>query len=36
MNDGISKELTKSITEDEIRNIIKNLSNNKLVAMIEY
>ena len=29
MNDGISKELNESITEDEIRNIVKNLSNNK-------
>jgi transcription elongation factor GreA-like protein len=29
MNDGISKELKESITEDEIRNIVKNLSNNK-------
>lgn len=29
MNDGISKELNKSITEDEIRNIVKHLSNNK-------
>ena len=25
----ISKELNESITEDEIRNIVKNLSNNK-------
>jgi len=24
----ISKELNESITEDEIRNIVKNLSNN--------
>jgi len=29
MNDGISKELNESITEDEIMNIVKNLSNNK-------
>jgi hypothetical protein len=29
MNDGISKELNESITDDEIRNIVKNLSNNK-------
>jgi transcription elongation factor GreA-like protein len=29
MNDGISKELNESITEDEIRNIVNNLSNNK-------
>ena len=28
MNDGISKELNESITEDEIGNIVKNLSNN--------
>jgi hypothetical protein len=29
MNDGISKELNESITEDEIINIVKNVSNNK-------
>ena len=29
MNDGISKELNESITEDEIRNIVNKLSNNK-------
>ena len=29
MNDGISKELNESIREDEIKNIIKKLSNNK-------
>ena len=29
MNDGISKVLNECITEDEIRNILSNLSNNK-------
>jgi hypothetical protein len=29
MNDGISKVLNEFITEDEIRNIVNNLSNNK-------
>jgi hypothetical protein len=29
MNDGISKELNESITEDEIRYILNNVSNNK-------
>jgi len=29
MNDSISKELNESITEDEIRNIVKKSSNNK-------
>jgi hypothetical protein len=29
MNDGISKELNESITEDVIRNIVRHLSNKK-------
>jgi hypothetical protein len=29
INDGISTKLNESITEDEIRNIVNNLSNNK-------
>ena len=37
MNDGISKELNESITEDEIKNIEKkNYQIVKLVAVIDY
>jgi hypothetical protein len=37
MNDGISKELNESITEDEIKNIVKkNDQIVKLVGMIDY